>query len=115
MAGLRVPGSVNSIAVHLTGACLGQVDVPYVVRLLGHARTPDLRGAVSSLEQTKIDRFRVLTEDREVHAAAVPGRTQRVRPARVGPDISHHVGAPRLAAYPPSVLSTAHESGLSLT
>jgi hypothetical protein len=77
VAGGGLPGALHAIAVADARPRLRQVDVPDVLGLLGHG---DARLA-AVVEQAELDGLRVLGEESEVHARAVPGRAERIGPA----------------------------------
>ncbi len=84
MAGLRVVGAVDAIAVELARADVRQVAVPHVVRALLQLDAERLLLVSRGLEQTEVDGVGVLREQGEVDALSVPRRPQRVGLA--GPD-----------------------------
>src|SRR5262249_7079538 len=77
LAGL--PRSLDSIPVADSGAGLRQVGVPDVLGLLAN-RNPRL--ATLLVEETELDAGRVLGEQGEGHAGAIPGGTERMGLAR---------------------------------
>jgi hypothetical protein len=72
-------GTVDTIAVELAGPRVGQAAVPDHVGLLGHRDPVHFLPRINRIEKTQLDLRGVLGEEREVHACAVPSRTQRVR------------------------------------
>ena len=93
VAGARVVGAVDAVAVALPGTDAGQVHVPVERRALADL---DPLLDVLVVEQAQLDALGVLGEQREVGALPVPGRTQRERPAR--PDVSHRGHVSRTSA-----------------
>jgi hypothetical protein len=83
MSGLRRIRPVHAIAVPLARTQVGQVTVPDEVRLLGEADS--LLVAAIGIEQAELDGGRVLAEEGEVHAGAIPGGTERERGAAPDP------------------------------
>ena len=79
VSALGCVGAVHAQAVALARADAGEVAVPVEGRPL---RQLDALFAVVVVEQAELDPLRMLGEDREVRAAAVPSRTQRERTAR---------------------------------
>ena len=79
--GLRIVGPVNAIAVKQPRSCVRQVTMPDLIGLLAQRNALDLAAAFR-VEQAQLDTFGVLGKQPEVHAFPVPGRAQRVRPAR---------------------------------
>ena len=77
-------GPVHAVAVELAGLHVGQVGVPDEVGLLGHADACRLARVLPRVEQAELHRGRVLGEEGEVDAQAVPGRPEGIGPA--GPD-----------------------------
>ena len=49
--------------------------MPDVIGLLPDADAHELRGAIRLIEQAELDGVSMLAEEREVDAAAIPGRT----------------------------------------
>ena len=80
MAGFRLVGAVDAIAVELARLRVGQIAVPDV---LGALRQRDALGLVAAglVEQAELDLFGGRREQREVRAAAVPGGAERMRRA----------------------------------
>src|SRR6185503_672748 len=86
----RVVGAVDTVAVALAGVDARQVAVPDVGRPLDDR---DLLLVALAVEQAERDLGRVLGEQREVRAVAVPGRAERERAA--GPDLARALGVRR--------------------
>ena len=84
IAVLRIVRSVDAIAVELSGAHVGQIAVPDLIGALAQSDRVRFDVVVFVLEQAELDAGRVLGEDREVDALAVPCGTERIRLA--GPD-----------------------------
>ena len=78
----RLVGAVDAIPVALPGTDAAHVAVPVERGALGQL---DPRLAVGLVEQAELDALRVLGEEREVRAFAVPARTKGERLAR--PDV----------------------------
>ena len=85
----------RQVAVPVQRGPLGQVDALLV--------------AVVGVEQAQLHAGRVLGEQREVRAAAVPRRAERERLA--GPDLPHRTTAPASGASAPSRSSPATSTG----
>ena len=101
MAGARVVGPVDAVAVALAGADARQVDVPVERGALGDL---DPLLDVVVVEQAQLDPLRVLGEQGEVGPVPVPARAQRERPAR--PDVSHRAHVIRSKAPDSGVRDT---------
>ena len=100
MAGGRLPRPADPVAVALSRADAGEVDVPVVRGPLGDV---DALLAALVVEQAELDAVRVLAEEGEVRPVAVPGRAEGKRPS--GPHCATHRGtlAPRSeGAFAPS-------------
>src|SRR5262245_45174533 len=80
MARRRIPGALDAVAVPQAGAGFRQVDVPHVLGLFGDR---DPRLPVSVEEEESVPRG-VLGGESEVGARAVPGGSERIRPAGPG-------------------------------
>ncbi len=78
-APLWIVRAVHPISIQQPGPRVRQVAMPYLVGLLAHLHHFDLALALR-IEQAQLDTFRVLGEQREIHAFAVPGRSERIRP-----------------------------------
>ncbi len=89
MAVLRLVRAVHAIAVQLPRPRLGQVAVPDLVRLLAQRDALQL-APPAAIEQAQLDAFRMLGEQREVDALAVPRSALRKR--FTGPDGGDRVG-----------------------
>jgi hypothetical protein len=76
-------GAVDAVTVQLAGPQVRQVGVPDLVRVLGQ-RHPRRLTPPGGIEQAQLDPFGMQREQREVDAASVPVRTERIRLA--GPD-----------------------------
>ena len=63
---------MDAIAVELPGAHVGQVAVPHLIGALAQHDLVRLDRVVFAVEQAQLDAGRVLGEDREVDALAVP-------------------------------------------
>src|SRR5687768_3377684 len=63
----------------------GDVPVPYKVSLFAKSNPPEL-GLASRRKEAEINGCGVFAEQREVHAAAVPGCAERIWRARVNPE-----------------------------
>jgi hypothetical protein len=74
--------SVDAVAVVLSRAHVGQIAVPDLVGALHHRNLLALDGVVGPLEQTELDRRRLLGEERKVDPFAVPRRPGGIRAAR---------------------------------
>jgi len=72
MAGVRLVGAVDAIAVDLPRVRVRQVAVPDLVGVLGQLDALDF-GLALVVEQAQLDLCRVRREDGEVDAKAVPG------------------------------------------
>jgi hypothetical protein len=81
MAVLRLIGAVCPERVDGARVSVGQVAVPYLVGAFGQCVAFEFLSACR-LEQAQLYSLRVRGEDREVHAQAVPARTQGVWVAR---------------------------------
>ena len=77
VAGLRLVGPVHAIAVELARRHVGEINVPDVLGVLRQGDAVGLAPA-GAVEQAEIDARRVGGEQREVGAAPVPGRAERV-------------------------------------
>jgi hypothetical protein len=92
VAGLRLIGAVDAIAVEPARAQVGQIAVPDLVGELGQ---DDARGLapVIVVEQAELDLLGIRRKQGEVGAGAVPGRAQRIRQTRPDPDtLCSHAG-----------------------
>ena len=78
---LRSIRAIHTVAVYLAGAHFGQVPVPDHIRLLGKGNAHRLTFP-RSVEQAKLDFFRMLGIEREVDTFAVPSSSQGIRAAR---------------------------------
>jgi hypothetical protein len=86
MALLWCVRAVDPVAVELARADVGQARVPDELVLLAERDAARFDGVAGLVEETEVDRRRVLAEEREVDALAVPGRAEGIRGA--GPDAS---------------------------
>ena len=99
MALFGLPGPFHAIPVEEPRPGLGQIGVPDVVRLLGQAHAPLLARGIDGVEEAELDPRRVLAEQREVHAGAVPGRAQGI--GRAGLDAQRSLAAGSLWSHCP--------------
>ena len=79
-AGLVRP--VHPITVKLPRPCFGQVEMPNLVRLLGHRDRASPAALAARVEKTKLDLCRVLGEQRKINPRAIPSRAEGIRFAR---------------------------------
>ena len=79
MALLGLVRTMDAVAVVLAGADIGQIAVPDVIRPFRQRHTLAL--ATTGVEQAELDLLRMRGEQREVGAAAVEGRPERIRHA----------------------------------
>ena len=70
--------AVDAVAVEQTGPRFGQIDVPDLVAALRDGDPSDFARGVRRVEEAEVDRRRVLAEEGEIDARAVPGGAQRV-------------------------------------
>src|SRR5687768_8384032 len=92
---------VDAIAIELPGHGLVAIHVPDVFGALRQGNALQLAPALA-VEQAQLDLFGISREQREIHAAAVPCRTERMR----SPTRSPHATAPaRGAAWPAAAAS----------
>src|SRR5450759_3763363 len=77
-----------AIAVALPRPRIGQIAVPHLIGALGEANRRRLVRVTFIAKEAEVHRARVLGEEREVHANAIPGCAQRIRPA--WPDAHRH-------------------------
>src|SRR4029078_2112101 len=89
MALLRLIRTVHAIAVELAGPRFGQVAMTDVIGLLAQRDALQL-APPAIIEQAQLDAFRMLREQREVDALAVPRRT--LRKGFTGPDGGDRTG-----------------------
>ena len=81
VSGFGIVGAVDAIAVELARLRVGQIAVPDVFGALRQRDAVDLVPP-ALVEQAKLDLLGGAGEQREVRAAAVPGRAERMRRAR---------------------------------
>ena len=79
---LRLVGAVDAEAVELPGPGVGQVRVPDEIGALAERDRFRGDGVARPVEETEVHARRVLGEDREVHASAVPRRPLGIGPTR---------------------------------
>jgi hypothetical protein len=79
---------VDAVAVVLTGPDVGQIAMPHLVRLLTDLYFRALGGVVLVIEEAELDAGRVLREEGEVDAFAIPRRTEWVGLARPDAHVS---------------------------
>src|SRR5205823_5887525 len=72
--------AMNAVAVQQARSRFGQIAVPHHVGTFGERKTLQLATA-ARVEDDEIDAGRVRRVQREVHAATVPGRAERIRTA----------------------------------
>ena len=113
VARVRRVGPVHAVAVELARPHVGQVAVPDHVGLLGQRDRQRFDFGVGRIEQAELDSRRMLGEQREVDADAVPGRAQRIRRAR--PDAQIVLGHRRVTIpkLPTPQLPTPQPDGLN--
>jgi hypothetical protein len=75
---VRVVRPMHAVAVVLAGAHVGQVAVPHLVGALRHADLVRLLRVVRVVEEAQLHPRRVLREEGEVDAFAVPRRAEGV-------------------------------------
>ena len=78
VAVLRLVRPVHAVAVELARRDVGQIAVPDIVGALRQRDALELARALA-VEQAELDLRRIGGEQREVGAAAVPGRAERMR------------------------------------
>ena len=78
MTTLRIIRAVNAIAVELTRSCIRQVGMPDLVGVLGELYAVEL-ALTGLVEQADLDLFRILREQGEIDALAIPSCAQRIR------------------------------------
>ena len=81
VSALGFVGAVDAIAVERAAFDLGQIPVPDLIGVFGQRDAAQFARA-ARIEETELDALGVLAEEREVYAAAVPGRAERIRPPR---------------------------------
>src|SRR5690606_28756730 len=93
VAGARLVGAVDAVAVERAGPNVGQVAVPDLVGMLRqrHAVGLALAGRV---EQAQLDTAGMGREQGEVDAVAVPGGAERIGLSRPDRDPRHQPAAP---------------------
>ena len=74
--------SAHPIAVAQPRTCVGQVDVPDVMRVLRHRDLRYLTAAWLIFEYAQVDTGSVFGEQGEIDAGAIPGGSQRLGPPR---------------------------------
>src|SRR5262249_43369673 len=74
----RIVWAMNAIAVKLTGPNVRQVAMPDLIGALTEIDLVRFDCVVLMTEQTELDSSRVLGKEGEVHALAVPGRTEGI-------------------------------------
>ena len=80
-AALRLIGPVHAIAVELARHDVAEIAVPDILGALRQRDALELAPALV-VEQAKLDLLGIGGKQREVRAAPVPGRAQRMRGAR---------------------------------
>src|SRR5262249_20919179 len=73
------PWAVDTVAVELLRARLGQIAVPHLIGVLRQYDTRLLMLA-GTVEQAQFDLFRMRRKQREIDPLAVPGGAERGRP-----------------------------------
>ncbi len=81
VAGGRLVGAVDPVAVERAGARFRQIAVPDLVRVFRQRHPVDLAGA-GLVEQAQLDPGRIGREQGEIDAEAVPGGAERIGTAR---------------------------------
>src|SRR5437660_2134625 len=74
-------GAMRAVAVQEARSRFGQIAVPHHVGTFGERKALEL-AAAARVEDDEIDTGRVRRVQREIHAAAVPGRAERIRTTR---------------------------------
>src|SRR5690606_16180669 len=103
---------VHAVAVDLPRACLRQVAMPDLVGALVEDDSPGFVAAFG-VEQAELDLQCVAGEECEIDALAVPGRAQRIRPAR--PRTFSHRRSPSAPRTPGGVPWQTRERALADT
>jgi hypothetical protein len=80
VAGFRLVGAVDAVAVDEAGASIGQVAVKDFIRAVRHFQPRDLTPA-GSIENAEFDALGMGGEDGEIDAKPIPMRAHRVRAA----------------------------------
>src|SRR5262245_16178734 len=75
-------GTVHPVAVELAGLHVGKVGVPDLIGVFLEYDASRFHRVVRGVEQAELDLGRILGEQGEVDAGAVPRRSQRIRPPR---------------------------------
>src|SRR6202035_4045218 len=78
MAAIGVVRAVNAIAVKLPGSQAGHIGVPKLIGAAGQEDALDLAPA-RRIEEAKLHRACMRREERKIHPAPVPIRSQRQR------------------------------------
>src|SRR5438105_3016735 len=81
MSGLRLVGTVNAIAIELSGSRLRQVAMPDVFRAFRQRDAFNFPPA-ARFEQAKLDLFGVGRKQCEIGPGSVPGGSERMRRTR---------------------------------
>jgi hypothetical protein len=87
----RIVGAVDPIAIELAGAHIREVAVPDLVRVF-RQRHPVGLALAFRIEEAEFDLLGVRGEQREIDAAAVPGRAKRIGQAWLDPMLNHGWG-----------------------
>ena len=95
----RLVRPVDAVAVEAAGPHVGEVGVPQEVGPVGERDALGLHGVVRPVVEAEVDARRVLGEEREVHALAVPRGALRVRTPRPDPD-RHEARTPPCRSVP---------------
>jgi hypothetical protein len=89
VATARLVRSVHAVAIELSRPHVGQIAVPHHVGVLGQRNRDRFAVGRRRVEQAQLDAGRVLAEQREVDADAVPCRAERIRTS--GPDAQRSI------------------------
>ena len=81
MAALGVVGSMDAVAVELSGTRIREIAVPGLIGVFGKRNAVKL-SPPAGIEEAELDLLGVLGEEREVHPPPVPGRAARIRLTR---------------------------------
>src|SRR3569833_1194503 len=80
VAGVRLVGTVNAVAIDCARPHVGQITVPDLVGIFGQLDPFDL-GLAGIVEQAKLDLGRIRGKQRKIDTKPVPGSAKRKRPA----------------------------------
>src|SRR4029079_893582 len=95
--------TINTVSVNLPRAQIRTIAVPHFVGVFGQAGASDLAFAIL-VEEAEFHRLGILREQSEVHAFAVPSRSEGIRSSRPYPGLAlgHVFSKAAIAAVPRS-------------